>query len=428
MELSFLGAAREVGRSAFLLDSGKSKLLLDYGMKMTKDGPLQQPLPIHGFLDGVIVSHAHLDHSGATPFLFQSSEPQVFMPEATLPVVEILLEDSLKIADLNGEETFSKAHMRRMLRETKTIPYKKGTTVTSDFSFELTDAGHILGASMVRLHTKEDYDVFYSGDFKGSETHLHKAAKLPRKGAEVLIMESTYGNRDHPDRFDLEKEFIQSLRDVMEKGGNVLCPAFAVGRSQELVSMLYNHGFEYPVYLDGMSRTVSEVYLEYPEEFRDYRELYEALRWVEWITRNGMRRKALKHPSVVVSTAGMLNGGPAIQYLTEMRGKSHSGVFFTGFQVPGTPGHTLLNKGVLELEELGSLSCRGMNIKYFDFSAHADRGELHRFVEAVDPSVVFCVHGDPEACDELRDWIESNIGCYAFAPSFGEKYKLEDYL
>ena len=284
MEIQFLGAAREVGRSAVLLDTGETKVVLDYGVKLGGEENVLpiRPLPVHGFLDSVILSHAHLDHSGAVPFLFSYGEPTVFTHVATSPIAELLIEDSMNIARNKKQRTFTRSQLKRMMRNLKKVPYGQWCEAAPGISFKFSDAGHILGASITTIRA-EERTIVYSGDFKDESTRLHKAARLPKE-ADVLIVEATYGNKEHPKRSELEKEFLEEVKAVVESGGSVVLPCFAVGRSQEIVELLYSAKLSCPVYLDGMARDVSEIYLEFPDLLRDYDELYNALKWANWIT------------------------------------------------------------------------------------------------------------------------------------------------
>lgn len=427
MQVSFLGACREVGRSCIGLETNKSKILLDRGIKIYDEEHQQPlyPLPIHGYLDGIILSHAHLDHSGATPFLFQTGEMPVYLPSPSLPILEVLLEDSMKIAQQRRQETYSRAHLKRMIRNVKNIDYKKIEGITSDIAFEFRDAGHILGAATVRIFTK-NLEIFYTADFKDEDTRLHKGAELPRK-ADVVISEATYGDREHPSREKLEKEFVEEIRSVVECGGTVLLPAFAVGRSQEIIQILYANRFESPVYMDGMSRDITEIYLENPRLLRNYKEFYEAMKWVNWITSPKQRETVFNEPSVIVATAGMLSGGPAVNYLLELKEVKNSAIFFTGFQVPGTPGKTLLDRRKFKMNDI-ALDFSHLKIKYFDFSAHADKNGIQKFLKAAHPKLVFLLHGDFEQMQKLHTWIEEELGYHVFSPRLGEKYNLEDYV
>jgi len=427
MEISFLGSACEVGRSAVLLNTEKSKVILDYGVKLSDEDsevPLA-PLPVPGFLDAVILSHAHLDHVGATPYLFDVSEPAVYTTPGSVPIIELLLEDSMKISRLKKNPCFSRVSLKRMLRNVQTVDLDQKKTVTPDISFKYSDAGHILGSAVTKVQA-ENHTVTYTGDIKCSPTHLHNAAKIPGK-TDVLIIESTYGNKEHPDRKKLEKEFVENIKRVVDNGGTVLLPAFAVGRSQELVSMLYKHKISVPVYLDGMSRKVSEIYTEFPEGLRDYNELYSALKWVNWIGSREDRAQVFNEPSVVVSTAGMLSGGPALGYLEEIRNVKNSAVFFTGFQVPGTAGNVLYNEKKFYVNDV-PVDYSHVEIKYFEFSAHADKDELYQVVKKTEPKLVLVNHGEEEQANAFKQRVTDDFGCYAFAPSLGDSFNVDEYI
>ncbi|MBN3036924.1 MAG: MBL fold metallo-hydrolase [Candidatus Diapherotrites archaeon] len=410
-----------------LLESKNSSVMLDYGIKLMGQDIAQplSPLPVHGFLDAVLLSHAHLDHSGCIPNLFRAAEPAIHCTTPTVPLIQILLEDSMKIAKYNKYNTFSSPMYKRMLRNTFTHNYDKHFVITSDMSAEFHDAGHILGAGNVLVH-QDEYDVVYSGDFNTTSTNLHNGCQPPGK-ADVLIVEATYGDRDHPPRKEVEEAFIAGIEEVTDKGGSVLCPAFAVGRSQELVTLLHKNKVNVPVYLDGMCRKVAEVYLEFPEYFRDFNEMYSALTWVEWIKSTQERKTVFNEPSVIISSAGMLTGGPSVSYLAELKHVENSAVFFTGYQVEGTPGNQLLTSTKFTFEEL-TIDYSDKDVRYFDLSAHADANGLHAFIKSVDPSLVLVNHGDPPACDALKEWVNDEMGCDAFSPSLRDKYKVEDYV
>lgn len=426
MKIQLLGAAREVGRSAVLIDTGESKILLDYGLKISSEelvAPIR-PLPVHGYLDAVILSHAHLDHCGAIPYLFKASEPDVFTHPATIPIAEMLIRDSVNIARNKKQDTYPLSSLKRMLRNTRLAEYDRDYKATKDIVFRFYDAGHILGAAMTKMRIG-DYTILYTGDFKDEDTRLHKGAKPPGK-ADVVIVEATYGNREHPDRRRLEKEFVENVRSVVESGGSVVLPCFAVGRAQEIIELLYANKIHTPVYMDGMARAITEIYLEYPELIRDYNELYNAMKWVNWITNPRQREQVFNEPSIVVTTAGMLSGGPVLEYLPELRTLKNSALFFTGFQVPGTPGRQLLDEKKIEIGGI-MVDFSNVDIKYFDFSAHCDHRGIKKVIKAADPKLVLVNHGEPEACDAVVEWVRDEVGSYVFAPKLREKFKVEDF-
>ena len=266
MDITFHGACSEVGRAAMLLKDGNTGLVLDYGVKL--DGDITTPLPLRGRADCAVLSHAHLDHSGALPMLYHTTEMPCYMTPPTLPLAELLVKDSVKVTIKKGlEQIFTADALKSFVRAIAPVGYGKKRPA-GDFEFEFRDAGHILGSASVLLHGKE-HSVFYTGDIKCEKTRLHNGADIPQQRADVVITESTYGNREHPPRGDVEKTFVDACNEAMEKGGNVLCPIFAVNRAQEIASVLKACDFAYPVYMDGMARDAAQMMLDFPDYVSD---------------------------------------------------------------------------------------------------------------------------------------------------------------
>ncbi|MEM3572619.1 MAG: MBL fold metallo-hydrolase [Nitrososphaeria archaeon] len=420
MQISFLGSCQEVGRSAFLLETdSKKRILLDYGVKLNSEITL--PLPIHGFIDCAIISHAHLDHSGALPLLYSYTEFPTFMTPPSLPLIDLLVKDSIKVSELKGlEPIFTPSHVKRMKRNVILLPYSKGKE-HADTYIELNDAGHILGAASVYLENK--YGILYTGDIKFEKTRLHNAAFSDFDDVDILITESTYGGREHPPRETSEKEFFDACTEVCENGGAVLVPSFAVGRAQEIACILTKKNFKYPIYIDGMAKQASEIFLEFPNYVRDYNELYYTMKKVNWVESNSMRRKIIKEPGVVISTAGSLQGGPAIEYALHLKKNMKNAIFLVGFQPEETPGRKLLETKHLIVDEY-DLDFSEILIKIFDFSAHASHSELVRLAEKTNPQVVFIIHGEEESQKMLAKDIEK-IGIKAIIPKFAQKFDLK---
>jgi putative mRNA 3-end processing factor len=425
MELSFLGACKEVGRAAVLLEEKQERILLDYGVRMNDETVL--PLPVKGFLDGIIVSHAHLDHSGAVPMLYKNSEIPCYMTPPSLPLIDLLVQDSIKVAHLKGlEHIFSKNQLKRLIRNIILIQYNKQHRICAGVDFTFQDAGHILGSATVNLRTK-NHSVLFTGDIKYSETRLHSPAYDGYKDVDVMITESTYGDREHPDRKELEKKFVNNCEEVCDSNGNVLVPSFAVGRAQELLSVLEGHKFDYPVYIDGMSKKVAEIMLQFPNYIRDSKETFSMLKKVIWVENAKTRENALKEPSVIISTAGFLQGGPAVHYLFKMKELPNQAVFFVGYQPQDEPGHKLLETKRFQFDDY-DLDYKELSIKYFDFSAHSGRKELLGYIRKTDPKLVFCIHGDDEQIMPFSKAIKEELGITAIVPKLGEKFNVEKYL
>lgn len=424
MELTFLGACKEVGRAAILVEEGKEKVLLDYGVKMNDETLM--PLPVKGVIDGAILSHAHLDHSGALPLLYKTSETPCYMTPPTLPLIDLLVQDSIKVARQKGiEQIFSKSHLKRLIRNVILVQYNKEQRITTGMEFCFQDAGHILGSATVSLKTKR-HSILYTGDIKYSETRLHKPAYDKYEDIDIMITESTYGNRKHPERKKLEKEFVEDCKRVCDSGGNVLVPSFAVGRAQEILSVLEGHNFGYTVYMDGMSKKAGEIMLQFPSYIRDSRETHLALRKASWVENAEIRKKALDEPSVIISTAGFLQGGPAVHYLFRMKELPGQAVFFVGYQPEDEPGHKLLETKRFEFEDY-DFDYPDLEVKYFDFSAHADKYELQKFIKKVSPQVLFLIHGEEEQVKPFARWADEE-GLKTVVPGLGQKFDVEKYL
>ena len=419
MEIRFLGAAREVGRSAFLLETGRSRVMLDYGVKL--DHETEYPLEPKGIVDSFIISHAHLDHSGYLPNYYSYTTPVSYMTPPTLDLSVLLWTDFIKVAGKKGEEPpFAKTDIRDAENNTIVCGYRESVEISDDVVMEFFDAGHIPGAAMTKLYLPRK-TLLYTGDFKLEETRMHGGADLSDVEADVLIMESTYADRDHPNRKKVEKEFVETVRSVLDNGGHVILPSFAVGRSQELVEILVENKVDYPIFLDGMARDAARIILRHPGYVKDHKALARALKKAFWIKRASQRKRALEEPSVIVTTAGMLQGGPVYEYLSHLRKDPNSMIVFTGYQVEDTPGRQLLDTGTIPLgEEVVKVE---MQVKRYDFSAHAGRSELFTLVKRVNPEKIFVVHGDEPNAVRLAEEL-TEMGYDAVAPRLGETHTL----
>lgn len=415
MKIHCLGAGREVGRSCFLLETDQ-RVLLDYGIKVFSGKGKKQgmfPVPYQGNLDAVFLSHAHLDHSGMLPELYLRPPVQWFGTPPTLDIAAILWNDSLKI--MADSCPYRKVHIPRALSHWTPMLYGQALSL-GDTEYLMHDAGHILGSAMVEAR-HGGKTILYSGDFKTEPTRMHKGADAPPDNVDCLIIESTYGNREHPERNALEEKLISSIEETVDLGGNVLLPAFAVGRSQELLSILHAHLRGIPVYLDGMSRAVTREYLKYDSYLADYGSFMKAAESAIFVENYRERRAALKEPGVIISTAGMLEGGPALSYLLNMNPASR--IIFSGYNVEGTNGWRALNehKVLVDKTELDI----SVPVEYLDFSAHAGRSDLLDFVKRANPEKIIVNHGDctVEFAEEL-----TGMGFDAIAPKNGDSVSL----
>ncbi|MCX6768035.1 MAG: MBL fold metallo-hydrolase [Candidatus Micrarchaeota archaeon] len=415
MKLVFHGACREIGRSCIEIQEGGSRVLLDAGMKVHDHA---EPVRVSGPFDAVILSHAHLDHSGALPTLQRHRPVPVYCTFPTVPLATLLLEDSEKVAMKRGHTPhFSAREMKALEKNTIPVPYRNEYEIAEEASFSFSDAGHIPGSAITAFHGSEK-TLVYTGDYKLSPTRLHAGADLP-KAADVLVTESTYSEKELPDRKKLERDFCDGVRDVVESGLTALIPCFAVGRTQEILQVLEAGGIT-GAWIQGMGTKVCGILSDYPSYISSPRALAKALDESRFIETRKQARKVLEEPGVIIATAGMLDGGPALGYLIELNKTGKGKVFLTGFQVPGTNGRRLLEEGVVKTER-GRLKIN-IAAEFYNFSAHSSRDDLFKTVERLSPEKVFCIHGDEPACiafaEELRE-----KGFEARAPQAGEAFE-----
>jgi len=311
INLSFQGAINSVGASAILVDTGVEKIVLDYGTKPREIPPIF-PIPFPGKPDYIFCSHAHLDHAGALPiFEAKGNTVPIYSIEPTRPLVELLLLDSVKITREEGVTLpFTKEHVHTTIKNFVPINYKQPIKLlhTKAMAF---NAGHIIGSMMVFLDFGNQ-SLLYTGDFNTVNTRLlHRADEdLPK--VDYLITESTYSDREHPDRKSQEKELVKKVEETISSGGKALIAGFAVSRLQEVLLILDRHGIDYPVYLDGMGKKATTITNQYRSYLNDPKSLGRALEKVKYIHKDKMRKKALDKPGVILTTSGMLTGGPII--------------------------------------------------------------------------------------------------------------------
>ncbi|MUV90835.1 MBL fold metallo-hydrolase, partial [Halapricum sp. CBA1109] len=342
MELEFLGGAGEVGRSAVLVDGS---LLLDYGLKTGT--PTQYPV---GDVDpeAVVVSHGHLDHGGAVPALLSGSDrPAVHWTPPTRDLARVLARDTLKLHGGTMQCPFTEEDLHRVGEVSH--PHGYGETFeAAGYEVTLYNAGHIPGSAHV-LVDDGDTRLLYTGDFHidadeaettGPGGQRLVAGSTARPDADVVICESTYSDVSHDPRGDVEQRFAESVRTTLWEGGTVVVPAFAIGRTQEILLVCAAHDID--CYVDGMGVEVTEICRQYPEYVRDHDALKRAVGNAREVTgRDGQRKRIAEKNTVIVTTAGMLSGGPAMTYVPAIADRPVNKIAFTGYQVEGTPGREL---------------------------------------------------------------------------------------
>ncbi|MFH1750598.1 MAG: MBL fold metallo-hydrolase [Candidatus Micrarchaeota archaeon] len=421
MKLHFLGAAREVGRSCLGVESAGLNLFLDCGVAANQESPLP-PLQYAKKPQAIAVSHAHLDHSGFLPAVFKHANPPVLCTFPTVPLVNMLLEDMAKLLDEKGlAQFFSATDMRRLNRSFLAMPYSKEYEFFNGTKLSFHDAGHISGSAQILLHSKEG-NLLYSGDINSVKTEMHNPAAIPKDEVECLVMETTYGGRDHTDRKALVREFIRKIRAAIEANETVVIPSFAVGRTQEILQMLHENGLTHNIVLDGMGIRTTETYLEFPSYLRDAEKLKEAFEEADKSFCHADRKKFAKAGKIIVATAGMLEGGPVLGYISRLQASGiPTHVFLTGFQAIGTNGRLLKEKRKIRIDGK-TIDFRG-EVHFFDFSAHSGRKELLQYARKINPGKIFLVHGD---LDEMSTFhgtlLEEGFDCRM--PEMNEKVEI----
>ncbi|GAB3679375.1 MBL fold metallo-hydrolase [Salinarchaeum chitinilyticum] len=410
MKLEFLGGAQEVGRSAILVND---RLLLDYGMASgTPPGfPVGDVEP-----DAVVVSHGHLDHVGTVPTLCSGDRrPPIHWTPPTRDLCLTLARDTLKLRGGTYDCPFTETEIQRVTQVSEPHGYRESFEAAGH---EITfyDAGHIPGSAHV-LIDDGDTRLFYSADFHTEDQRLLPASTA-RPEADAVLLESTYADVERPPRPEIEQSFVDAVETTLWEGGTVVVPAFAIGRTQEILMVCAAH--DLPTYVDGMGQDVTRTVQQYPEFLRDADALRDAAGHARFVRgKEGQRERIAEESAVIVTTSGMLNGGPAMTYVPEIAGNPTNLIAMTGYQVEGTPGRELLDTGSAPID--GDVLRVAAGVERFDFSAHADRPGLGEFLEPYDDATVLVNHGDrcAEFAAELRDEDYS-----ASAPEIGDVVEL----
>lgn len=411
MKIKILGSGQEVGRSGILLQGTKT-ITLDYGVKIEPEPP---QYPMEEKVDAVVLSHAHLDHSGAVPLLFRKAKPHIFMNDVTLELATMLLKDSIKVGRKEGYPTpFGKQELKKMAKATKLVAYREKFRV-GDNHFSLWNSGHIPGSSSIMVENGKR--LYYTSDIQTTDSHLIRKCQLPSK-VDTLIIESTYGLRNHKPREEVEKEFISLVEEALLQNEIALIPVFAIGRAQETMMILEK--FANKIAIDGMAKLATEIIAEYSSYLRNPERLRAVMNKAKFIRSYEDRKAALKSRPIIITSAGMMGGGPVISYLREISRRKESKVLFTGFLVEDSPGRNLIETKIFKnSEEEFHVHC---DIHRMELSAHTDRKGIFDIIRKTNPSTVICVHGD--SCTKVAKDIEEEFGVQAFAPKNGEEVKV----
>ncbi|MDH5807365.1 MAG: MBL fold metallo-hydrolase [Candidatus Methanomethylicaceae archaeon] len=410
-----LGGGREVGRSGFEIKVDNIKILLDYGIMIKENKPLF-PLPTNAKdLDAIIITHAHLDHSGSAPMFYVSYSPKIYMTGITKELTDLLIRDLLHLSSYFLP--FEVLELKLMMNKTKVI---KNELFIKELKIKAIKSGHIPGSISILIE-HNGKKIWYSGDINTRNTALLNKGEIPEEEIDLAIIESTYGLVDHPPREECERKLIEILNEVIEGGGRVLIPAFSVGRSQEILCILQKYNFKYPIAIDGMSRTATKIIANWPNEIKNPKLLRKAMSRAFWIKSQKDRNKVLEKPGVIITSSGFLTGGPSTYYMEFLKNRIEDCVILVSYQIPGTPGRILLDEKVYGPQK-EKVKCR---VEWIDFSSHCGRKELLEIVKSLkgNPKIL-CVHGESDSCKGLVDQIKNEIGLEAIAPSMGESFTI----
>ena len=421
MNVKVLGAAREVGRSGFLIDCDGTNLLLDYGVMFGRRGsPPQYPSHVKPKdIDSVIITHAHLDHSGYVPSLFVSGHCNVYATPPTLELTQLLIEDMLKIE--KNFHPFDLPELNNMIKNTKEIGFREKIK-RGNATFELRSSGHVIGGGTVLVES-DNKRVFYTGDIHPKGSRMLKEADLDIGKIDLVITESTYSQTVQMPRKQSEDGLVEFANEVMDRKGILFVPAFSVERSQEIACVLRNARFKHKVIMDGMALKVNEIMFRYLEYLRDPKVFADSINRAVSIRNNRERKNALLEPCVVISPAGMLVGGNAVYYLQELAFDSKNGIALVSYQGDGTPGKKLLETG--KVETRGRDLKVSAEVRQFEFSGHADKNELFNLIKNIEGNPkVLTVHGDDESCTKFAQEIHEKLGLEAYSPKVDELIKV----
>ncbi len=455
VRITTLGASRHVGRSAVLVRTRESSVLLDCGINPGTSNPIDAypRLDVEEFdlrhLDAVVVTHAHLDHCGFIPYLYKYGyNGPVYCSKPTASLMVLLQGDYLDVMSKEGRVApFGADDIREGVVHTIPLRYGEVTDVSPDVRLTLHNAGHILGSSIVHLHIgKGLHNIVYTGDFKFGYTQLLQPAASHFPRVETLIIESTYGgpNDVTPPRMDTEAEFVAMANRIL-KEGKVLIPVPAVGRAQEIMMVInkYMEGgdlVEVPVYIEGMISEATGIHTAYPgylsNEIRDQilregRNPFESDYFTVVKQADSRDQIAEGGPCIIIATAGMMEGGPVIDYFKRLAPWEENGLMFVSYQVAGTLGQRLQSglRSVQAFNSEGKMEVINvqMGINTVEgFSGHSDRRQLLNYVRKIRPTPrrVFLVHGEESKCENMAKSISRFRGVQAYAPDMLETLRL----
>ncbi len=400
MRIKFFGGAGEVGRAAILVKTPNNGVLLDYGVNFDESGKPVFPLHVRPRdLTAIFLSHAHLDHSGGLPALYVSTKTPIYSTPLTMELSDLMYTDAIKISGYYLP--YTQEEVRETMSSAYPLTYGEPIEIGKDAEMTVYNAGHIPGSAICVLEV-EGSTVVYTGDLNIRDTNLLRGADLYNlpKDADLVLMEATYAATTHPPREVLDREFVNAVVEVVEGGGVVLIPTFALGRAQEVLVTLVKHNVNFPIYIDGLARQINQIIARYPHLLRDPALYRKALDMAIEVPNTYVRRGAIEESSIIITPAGMLKGGAALYYFKKLASNKKNGILLPSFQAPNTPGFEILSKGYAVVD--GTVVKVEARLEWFDFSAHAGGDELEKFVKRFSPETkIVLIHTEPQSTAPL---------------------------
>jgi len=434
IRITFLGGARQVGRSCLLLQTPQSKILLDCGIDVAGKAKNKFPyLDVSEFkindLDAIILSHAHLDHSGLIPYLFKMGyRGPIYMTHPTRDIAALLALDFIGVAYKQASAPlFSSTDIKEMVKHTICLNYNEVTDIAPDIRITLYNAGHALGSALVHINIGNGaHNLLYSGDMKYLRTKLLDRATSNFQRLETTIIESTYGSRNDvlPSRKESEEQLIQTIKETIEKKGKVLIPELGLGRAQETMlileeAMKKNLLPKVPIYIDGMIWDINGIHTAYPDFlnsnikdqiFKDDNPFVSPI--FKRVGSHLERKEVIEgKPCVVLATSGMLVGGASVEYFRHFASNKNNKICFVCYQGVGSLGRQV-QEGIKQVkmniegkEETIEVNMQVISIT--GLTAHAGRNELLEFINRCQPrpNKVIINHGEQSKCLDLASSI-----------------------